>query len=62
MRKLLALLWVFALSACAGGGMQIAVASFEPKKFPDIVVGGKSGLFLFRSPAATNKQIQENHR
>ncbi|HZT37542.1 MAG TPA: VCBS repeat-containing protein [Bryobacteraceae bacterium] len=36
----------------AGGGMQIAVVSFEPKKYPDIVAGGKAGLFLFRSPAA----------
>src|SRR5579885_1295710 len=36
----------------AGGGMQIAVVSFEPKKYPDIVASGKAGLFLFRSPAA----------
>jgi hypothetical protein len=44
----------------AGGGMQIAVASFESKKFPDIVVGGKSGLFLFRSPGAPMKQSRRS--
>jgi hypothetical protein len=32
----------------AGGGMQVAVASVEGKAYPEIVVGGKSGLFLFR--------------
>jgi hypothetical protein len=32
----------------AGGGMQVTVASVEGKSFPEILVGGKSGLFLFR--------------
>ena len=32
----------------AGGGMQVTVASVEGKGYPEIVVGGKSGLFLFR--------------
>jgi hypothetical protein len=35
----------------AGGGMQVAVASVEGKGYPEIVVGGKSGLFLFRRAA-----------
>ena len=32
----------------AGGGMQVTVANVEGHAYPEIVVGGKSGLFLFR--------------
>jgi hypothetical protein len=32
----------------AGGGMQIAVAKVEGHSYPEIIVGGKSGLYLFR--------------
>jgi hypothetical protein len=32
----------------AGGGMQVTVASVEGKGYPEVIVGGKSGLFLFR--------------
>jgi hypothetical protein len=32
----------------AGGGLQVTVAKVEGKAYPEIVVGGKSGLFLFR--------------
>ena len=44
----------------AGGGMQVTVAKLEGHAYPDLVVGGKSGLFLFhraveavKYPAAT---------
>jgi hypothetical protein len=32
----------------AGGGMQVTVAKLEGHAYPELVVGGKSGLFLFR--------------
>jgi hypothetical protein len=32
----------------AGGGMQITVAKVEGHAYPEILTGGKSGLFLFR--------------
>jgi hypothetical protein len=32
----------------AGGGMQVTVANVEGHPYPEIVVGGKSGLFVFR--------------
>ena len=32
----------------AGGGMQVVVARLEGKPYPEVVVGGKAGLFLFR--------------
>jgi hypothetical protein len=32
----------------AGGGMQVTVARVEGKAYPEVIVGGKSGLFLFR--------------
>jgi hypothetical protein len=32
----------------AGGGMQVVVARLDGQPSPDVVVGGKSGLFLFR--------------
>jgi hypothetical protein len=32
----------------AGGGMQVVVARLGGPAYPDVVVGGKSGLFLFR--------------
>jgi len=32
----------------AGGGMQVTVARLEPGPHPDVLVGGKSGLFLFK--------------
>ncbi len=32
----------------AGAGMQVRVARLEPGHGPDVIVGGKSGLFLFR--------------
>ncbi|HLK64133.1 MAG TPA: VCBS repeat-containing protein [Bryobacteraceae bacterium] len=35
-------------SSRAGGGMQLVVARFDGRPYTDIVVGGKSGLFLFR--------------
>jgi hypothetical protein len=35
----------------AGGGMQVTVASVEGKGYPEVIVGGKSGLFLFRRAA-----------
>lgn len=35
----------------AGGGMQVTVASVEGKSYPEVIVGGKSGLFLFRRAA-----------
>jgi hypothetical protein len=28
--------------------MQVTVASVEGKAYPEVIVGGKSGLFLFR--------------
>ena len=35
----------------AGGGMQVTVASVEGRGYPEVIVGGKSGLFLFRRAA-----------
>jgi hypothetical protein len=35
----------------AGGGMQVVVARLDGRPYPDVVVGGKSGLFLFRRAA-----------
>jgi len=35
-------------SSRAGAGMQVTVARLEGKPYPEVVVGGKSGLFLFR--------------
>jgi hypothetical protein len=35
----------------AGGGMQVVVARLDGQQYPDVVVGGKSGLFLFRRAA-----------
>ncbi|HXB75053.1 MAG TPA: VCBS repeat-containing protein [Candidatus Acidoferrales bacterium] len=32
----------------AGAGLQVTVAKVEGKPYPEVVVGGKSGLFLFR--------------
>ena len=32
----------------AGGGIEVTVARLEPNGLPEVVVGGKSGLFLFR--------------
>ena len=32
----------------AGGGMQVVVAPLNGQPYPDVVAGGKSGLFLFR--------------
>jgi hypothetical protein len=32
----------------AGGGMQVTVAKLEGHPYPELVTGGKSGLFLFR--------------
>jgi hypothetical protein len=32
----------------AGAGMQVVVARLDGRTDPDVVVGGKSGLFLFR--------------
>jgi hypothetical protein len=32
----------------AGGGMQVTVARLDSRPYPDVIVGGKSGLFLFR--------------
>ena len=42
-------------SSRAGAGLQVTVANLEGKAFPELVVGGKSGLFLFRraSPQPT---------
>ncbi len=37
----------------AGGGMQVTVARLEPARGPDVIVGGKSGLFLFRRAEET---------
>ena len=35
-------------SSRTGGGMQVTVTKLDTRPAPDIVVGGKSGLFLFR--------------
>lgn len=35
-------------SSRAGGGMQVTVARLDSRPYPDVIVGGKSGLFLFR--------------
>ena len=35
-------------SSRTGGGMQVTVTRLDTRPAPDIVVGGKSGLFLFR--------------
>ncbi len=39
----------------AGGGMQVTVAKLESGRGPDVIVGGKSGLFLFRRAEETRK-------
>jgi hypothetical protein len=39
----------------AGGGMQVTVAKLEPGRGPDVIVGGKSGLFLFRRGEETRR-------
>jgi len=42
-------------SSRAGGGMQVVVARLEGLPYPDVVVGGKSGLFLFRRAGLKRK-------
>jgi len=37
----------------AGGGIEVTVAHVESKPYPEVVVGGKSGLFLFRRATRT---------
>jgi hypothetical protein len=38
-------------SSRTGGGMQVTVTKLDTRPAPDIVVGGKSGLYLFRRAA-----------
>ncbi len=39
-------------SSRAGGGMQVTVARLDSDPYPEVITGGKSGLFLFRRAKA----------